>query len=89
VLKGRTRGRYAPPCGHHVGPHGAPYFPPRRVPRCSSHGLLNPVKMTWQRLGPFDIWKVPKSKQTCKNKKICFTMLKPNKGGRLENPRNQ
>jgi hypothetical protein len=32
-------------------------------------------------LGSFDVRKVPESKKTCKNKKICFAVLKPNKRG--------
>jgi hypothetical protein len=30
-------------------------------------------------LGPFDVRKVPESQKHAKNKKVCFTLLKPNK----------
>jgi hypothetical protein len=33
------------------------------------------------RLNPFNIQKVPESQKKCKNKKICFAVLKPNERG--------
>jgi hypothetical protein len=36
-------------------------------------------------MGPFDVWKFPESKKTCKNKKIYFAVLQM-KGDHLENP---
>jgi hypothetical protein len=46
----------------------------------ASSSIFQKNDMT-KRLEPFDIRKVSESKNTCKNKKICFTVLKPNERG--------
>jgi hypothetical protein len=61
-----------------------PLFPRslRSPSTCSFHGLLFPEKNdVAESLGLFDIREGSLNSKTCKNKEICFVVLKPNEKG--------
>jgi hypothetical protein len=87
-MKQCMRGKVGPTMRPGGGPLWSPLFPALlRYLLTSSHGLLFPEKITWQKdWVRLTYGRSLKVKKTYKNKEIYFTVLKPNERGFFRKP---